>query len=189
MKRRILALLFLVPLLFVNACSNEMRTASKEPTTILKNREYGYELTFPPGWFLHEHDSRILKDYAAQSDGSYSTEGIYNNKKGWGTEVVVNKKTRFNTFEKIYKNHVEHAYKRFGPLEGKITKTDSYFRGACEYREVIFETWGMGPRAKHQSTFVDRDDYVLIIHSSCVIRSFDTAKKDFDSIADSLRFF
>ena len=182
MKRKIGTVLLVVLLSFLGACAKEL-------PTVLRNEKYRYELTFPPGWFLHEHDSKVLKHYAAQSDGSYSSDGIYNNKKGWGTEVVVNKKTRYRSFERVYKNHVENAYKRLGPMEGRIIGTTSDFRGGCDYREVIFETWGMGPKAKHQSTFVDRDDYVLIIHSSCVVRSFDAAKKDFDSIVDSLRFF
>jgi len=181
MKRRILVVLFFFILLLVNACS-------KGIPTILKNEKCGYELTFPRGWFLHQHDTKVLKHYAAQTNGDCISEGIYNNRKGWGTEVLVWKINEYNTFEGIYKKQL-NAYKGFGPLDGKIIETRSYLRDGNEYREVIFETSGFGPKAKHQSTIIDKDDYVLIIHSSCKINYFDSAKKDFDYIVDSLKFF
>ena len=183
-------MLCLAPLLFLHACASEKPAASKEPPVVLENPKYKYRITFPPGWSLHVHDSIYLRDLARQAGGTYHADGIYTTKKRWATETVVWPKTGYNSFERVYSDNLKNAIKSFGPLEGTVSKEESYSRDGNEHREVIYETRGGNqPWARHKTTFIDRPGYVLIIHSSCVIRDFDAAKEDFDSIADSLEFF
>ncbi|UCC94771.1 MAG: hypothetical protein JSW40_08160 [Candidatus Omnitrophota bacterium] len=180
MKKVLSVIASFIIIILVSACTSE-------PPTTLRNEQYGYEITFPRGWSLHQRDTKVLKSYAAQSE-DYSTEGIYNNRKRWATEVVVWKKTKYNTFERIYKRML-NSFKSFGPIEGKIIETTTYMRDGNEHRKVISETKGMGRQGAHYCTFVDTDKYVLIIHSSCTPRYFESAQKEFGSIIDSLKFF
>ena len=180
----------LIPLFALSACALQDYFDPKEPLTKLVNQEFRYEITLPPGWSRHMQDSMALEERATRSKGAYATDGIYKTKKNWTTEFLVWHVTPYNSFGKIVSNDLNQAFTGSGPLGGKILEEETHFKGGTEFREVIYETRSdVRSDRKTKTTYVDNEDYVLIIRSSCISADFKKAKKDFDSIAGSLKFF
>jgi len=181
MDKKTLALLLLVSLPFVSACS-------QGTPTVLSNDEFGYELTLPPGWSLRQERSEAFKDFADRSNKTYHNEGIYGNRKGWYTQVVVLGKNEEETFGKVKRKKLFSISPDAGFVRGNIEKSRDYFRNGYQHKEIIYDAKSVMAQEKCLATFVDREDTILIILSWSALGSFDAARNDFDSIARSLQF-
>lgn len=154
----------------INYIAEKDSTQSK----VWTSKKWKYQITFPWDW-------NPIKRY----DPSIKTSDVdvfCSNNLGFSTAVFAYRKPSDTSLDRVSSDVLEN-FKKMG-ADIKVISKEDYKKNNALYRKIIFQR----EESTHYYTIVLGSKIMLIISSAAPTKDFETAKKDFNSVVDSVIF-